>query len=152
MIYEQRQFYPNTYRIVHTVIALRALIYEYREYMKCTYDMGCIPLVMREHVEAVLEETIVDLSGYFAPGLHKLLAAVLGCNKREDSKHPAVKCFWKDNPDDASARSLDEESVQSEAQHTALGKAKIDEDDSFTNPLSSKGLDPLTRSSDGDEL
>lgn len=69
MISEQRVHYPSTYRVVQTILALRGLCCEYRANIKRCYEMGCVTMTMKEHVDAVLDETLIKVNDFFFPGV-----------------------------------------------------------------------------------
>jgi hypothetical protein len=59
LITEQRRYMPNTYKSIHTVIAFRVLVDEYKHRLKKGYEMGCLGRKMQQAVETRLEERIV---------------------------------------------------------------------------------------------
>ena len=67
LIAEQRRHLPNTYQAIHTVIAFRVVVDEYRHRLKKAYDMGCVSRKMQQAVESALEQRIVELNDFFFP-------------------------------------------------------------------------------------
>ena len=59
LIARQRKSWPSTYKSIHTVLAFRVLVEEYRHRLKEAYKLGCISQKMQHAVESQLELRIV---------------------------------------------------------------------------------------------
>ena len=59
LIARQRKSWPSTYKSIHTVLAFRVMVEEYRHRLKEAYKLGCISQKMQHAVESQLELRIV---------------------------------------------------------------------------------------------
>ena len=75
LIARQRKSWPSTYKSIHTVLAFRVLVEEYRHRLKEAYKLGCISQKMQHAVESQLELRIVRHQNTLSAPLVRLVAA-----------------------------------------------------------------------------
>ena len=76
LIARQRKSWPSTYKSIHTVLAFRVLVEEYRHRLKEAYKLGCISQKMQHAVESQLELRIVRDQNTLSALLVRLVFAV----------------------------------------------------------------------------
>ena len=76
LIARQRKSWPSTYKSIHTVLAFRVLVEEYRHRLKEAYKLGCISQKMQHAVESQLELRIVRHQNTLSALLVRLVFAV----------------------------------------------------------------------------